>query len=49
MHKIFIAMRHWLVSLVVVECPPDPLSRMSLADLADLPTAHPRRDDGCAC
>jgi hypothetical protein len=49
MNKIFSALRHWLVALFEVECPPDPLSRMTLADLADLPTVHPRHDDGCAC
>lgn len=48
-HKIFTALRSWLTTLVAVECPPDPLARMSVAELADLPANHPRRDDGCAC
>lgn len=49
MYKIFTALQHWFTALVTIECPPDPLASMSLSELADLPTRHPRRDDGCAC
>lgn len=49
MDKIFTALRSWLNALVAVECPPDPLAKMSVAELADLPVLHPRHDDGRAC
>jgi len=45
MDKIFTALRHWLAALVTIDRAPDPLSAMSLTDLADLPATHPLRDE----
>jgi hypothetical protein len=45
MDKIFTAIRHWLAALITADRPPDPFSAMTLADLADLPSTHPLRDE----
>ncbi len=45
MDKIFTALRYWLTALVTTDRAPDQFSAMSLADLADLPITHLRRDD----
>ena len=37
MHRILNAVRSFLQSLLVRDCPPDPLASLSLRELADLP------------
>ena len=44
MHKFFIALRAWLTAVTAVPAAPDPLSRMTPRELADLPADHPRCD-----
>lgn len=44
MYKMFSSIRTWLASLLVVDAPEDPLSRLSPSELADLPVYHPQFD-----
>jgi hypothetical protein len=48
MYRIFRRLRAWLRPLLTSPCPPDPLSTMSPAELADLPTTHPATEP-CGC
>jgi hypothetical protein len=48
MYRIFTRIKISLSTLVAIPCPPDPLSAMSPAELADLPVTHPDPEpSGC--
>ncbi len=44
MHNFFNNLRAWFAGILAVPAAPDPLSRMSPNELADLPPDHP-----CTC
>lgn len=44
MHKILHALRCWLLELLETDASPDPLSRLSPREFADLPVHHPGSD-----
>ncbi len=44
MYKIFTAIKAWLAGWLEPSFPADPVSRMSPAELADLPVHHPPCD-----